>query len=163
MTRVPPDDGFAPHPASRLLQEVLVLNDALEHAICRHLDINATDFQALRHLIRLLSLTPSELAAHLRISTAATTAVIDRMTKRGHVLRTPHPSDRRSFLLSPSPAALAQTLAALDPLFNAAEQLTLAMSPEDERAVVRYLDGVRGAMHGQIEAMENATTGNRKG
>lgn len=163
MIRVPPDDGFAPHPASKLLQEVLVLNDALEHAICRHLDINATDFQALRHLIRLRSLTPSELAAHLRISTAATTAVIDRMTKRGHVLRAPHPSDRRSFLLSPSPEALSQMLTALDPLFNAAEQLTRAMTPADEQAVVRYLEGVRGAMQGQIEAMENTTTGNRKG
>ena len=163
MIRVSPDDGSALHPASRLLHEVLVLNDALEHAMCRHLNINETDFQALQHLIRFHSMTPGELAARLHISTAATTAVIDRMSERGHVLRAPHPTDRRSFLLSPSPTAIAQTLTALRPLFNDAERVVQALAPEEQQAVVRYLDAMLEAMNTQIDTMDTPTTKNRSG
>lgn len=39
---------------------------------------------------------PTELARYLGISTASTTALIDRLEKSDHVIRQPHPSDRRS-------------------------------------------------------------------
>ncbi|MFJ6415563.1 MarR family winged helix-turn-helix transcriptional regulator [Paeniglutamicibacter sp. NPDC091659] len=158
-----PDDSPELHTASRLLHEVLVLNDALEHSMCRHLNINETDFQALQHLIRFRSMTPGELATRLHISTAATTAVIDRMSERGHVLRAPHPTDRRSFLISPSPAAITQTLTALRPLFNDAERVVQALAPEEQQAVVRYLDAMLEAMNTQIDTMETPTTKNRSG
>lgn len=158
-----PDDNSALHTASRLLHEVLVLNDALEHSMCRHLNINETDFQALQHLIRFRSMTPGELATRLHISTAATTAVIDRMSERGHVLRAPHPTDRRSFLISPSATAITQTLTALRPLFNDAERVVQALAPEEQQAVVRYLDAMLEAMNTQIDTMDTPTTKNRSG
>jgi DNA-binding MarR family transcriptional regulator len=40
--------------------------------------------------------SPHELAEHLRISTASTTKLIDRLATAGHVERHPHPTDRRS-------------------------------------------------------------------
>ncbi|RKE64972.1 MarR family winged helix-turn-helix transcriptional regulator [Microbacterium sp. AG238] len=39
---------------------------------------------------------PTELSRYLGISTASTTALIDRLQKSGHVTRQAHPSDRRS-------------------------------------------------------------------
>jgi len=66
--------------------------------------MNMTDLAALRMLIireqRGQPVSPHDLARHLRISTASTTKLIDRLTEAGHVVRLPHPTDRRSRLIA---------------------------------------------------------------
>lgn len=66
--------------------------------------MNTTDLAALRMLIireqRGQAVSPHDLARHLRISTASTTKLIDRLTEAGHVVRLPHPTDRRSRLIA---------------------------------------------------------------
>ncbi len=108
--------------ATRLLREVLLFNDALKHSLCRQLQINATDFNALQHLTFGTPLTPSELAGKLRITSAAATALIDRLSARGQVMRTPNPSDRRSVLIHPSPEIVELVVEALRPLFSASTE-----------------------------------------
>ncbi|MBD8704804.1 MarR family transcriptional regulator [Frigoribacterium sp. CFBP9039] len=44
-------------------------------------------------------ITPTALARDLVITSGSTTAVIDRLEKAGHVVRTKHPDDRRSLHL----------------------------------------------------------------
>ena len=151
------------HPASRLLHEVLALNNTLEHAMCRHLNINETDFQALQHLTRHRSMTPGELATRLSISTAATTAVLDRMSERGHVHGSPHPSDRRSFLVSPSSEAITQALHMVAPLLADAQRIAESLTPEGQATVVHYLESMREAMRTQLAAIGTPTTKNRSG
>ena len=158
--QIKPSEG---HLASRLLHEVLALNINLQHAMCRQLNINETDFQALQHLTRHRSMTPGELATRLSISTAATTAVLDRMSERGHVQRSPHPSDRRSFLVSPSPAAIAQALHIIAPLLDDANRIAESMTPDEQTAVVRYLESMLEAMHQQLTTIGTQTTKNRSG
>ncbi|MFB8189114.1 MarR family winged helix-turn-helix transcriptional regulator [Microbacterium sp. NPDC055988] len=46
--------------------------------------------------------TPGDLAQHLGVSTAAVTAMIRRLTARGHVVVSVHPDDARSKILRPS-------------------------------------------------------------
>lgn len=147
-----------PHAASSLLHAVLMLNDVLEHVLCRHLGINETDFQALQHLMLERPLTPGELAGKLNISTAATTTLVDRMSGRGYVVRSAHPTDRRSFLLYPSPQAVSRTLNALRPLLADAELGIQKLDPEEQRAVVRYLEGILSAMRTQIDTLNPPTT-----
>lgn len=64
------------------------------------MDMNASDLSALRMLImreqRGDPVSPHDLAEHLRISTASTTKLLDRLTVSGHVERRPHPTDRRA-------------------------------------------------------------------
>lgn len=162
MTSASPTERPGTHRASKLLHAVLMLNDALENAMCRHLKINETDLQALRHLMLGDPMTPSELAARLHISTAATTAVIDRMSERGHVLRTPHPNDRRSLLIRPSPEATMQTLATLRPLFSDAERCITDMAPAAQDSVVAYLENILDAMNAQIESLYTPALKKRK-
>ena len=152
--RIPSEETSELHSASKLLHAVLMLNDGLEHSMCRHLKINETDFQALQHLILNESMTPSGLAGRLHISTAATTAVIDRMSERGHVLRRPHPSDRRSILRYPSPAAVAETIGALRPLFTDAERSINRLDPDQQQAVVTYLENILDAMQTHLETLQ---------
>ncbi len=64
------------------------------------------DRTALRHIIALSvqdePATPKGLAALLGISTASTTALIDRLVRDGLVSTQPHPVDRRKKLLIPT-------------------------------------------------------------
>jgi DNA-binding MarR family transcriptional regulator len=64
------------------------------------MEMNATDLAALRMLIvregRGEAVSPHQVADHLRISTASTTKLLDRLTASGHIERRPHPSDRRA-------------------------------------------------------------------
>lgn len=64
------------------------------------MDMNITDIAALRLLIMRAEsgaqVTPADIARHLRISTASTTKLLDRLVGSGHVLRGPHPVDRRA-------------------------------------------------------------------
>ncbi len=45
------------------------------------------------------STTPGQLSTAMRLSAPATSAMLDRLERLGHVVRHPHPSDRRSVVL----------------------------------------------------------------
>ncbi|MCJ1686719.1 MULTISPECIES: MarR family winged helix-turn-helix transcriptional regulator [Rathayibacter] len=87
--------------------------------------------------------SPKDLAAYLGISSASTTVLIDRLVKSGHVLRQPHPSDRRAIRIVATPTSHREVRETLDDMnqrmLAAAEQL----SPEEASAVVRFLQTVR--------------------
>ena len=74
--------------------------DQVAEASTRYMKLNKTDMQALRFLIVCENsdnlATPGEIAAHLRITTASTTKLLDRLESGGHILREPHPRDRRA-------------------------------------------------------------------
>ena len=101
-------DRFVPqtereHAVMELLTEIRALSDAMERmhsGMKGDMDMNATDVAALRMLImhehRGNAVSPHDLAEHLRISTASTTKLLDRLTASGHVERHPHPHDRRA-------------------------------------------------------------------
>lgn len=128
--------------AAALLHKVLLSNDALTHALCRSLHINATDFHALQHLVAGEPLTPGELAGKLLVSSAASSALIDRLSARGHVVRTPHPSDRRSVLVHASPATVELIVSTLRPIFLQPHEHLGHASPENQEAVVAFLEDV---------------------
>lgn len=71
------------------------------------MSMNASDLSALRMLIMReqqgQSVSPHDVAAHLRISSASTTKLLDRLTASGHVERRPHPHDRRARIIVLTP------------------------------------------------------------
>lgn len=77
--------------------------DELSEASTKYMKLNKTDMRALHFLIvsgnRGELATPSAIAAHLGISTASTTKLLDRLARAGHVTREPHPSDRRALVI----------------------------------------------------------------
>jgi DNA-binding MarR family transcriptional regulator len=91
-------------------------------------DLSPSLSSALASIDRHGPLTPSELAAHERVQRPTATRVLARLTELGLVERAPDPADRRSALISVSPAGrellrrlrtrknhyLAQRLAKLD-------------------------------------------------
>lgn len=86
-----------------VLKAIRAFSDAMDRmhgGMKDDMDMNSTDLAALRMLImreqRNQVVSPHDLAKHLRISTASTTKLLDRLTLSGHLERRPHPHDRRS-------------------------------------------------------------------
>ncbi|MBM6620688.1 MarR family transcriptional regulator [Micrococcaceae bacterium RIT802] len=149
----------AMHPASVLLRKILVLNDTVEYRMRVHLKTNETDFQAMQHLLQGGSMTPSDLAAELHLTTAAVTSVIDRLVQAGHVRRLPHPSDRRRIVIEPTESSVREAMAQLMPMILATDSLVRGMDDAGQHAVTTYLDGVVASMQERIDAMASATEG----
>lgn len=91
------------HAVMTVLKSVRAFGDALDRmhgGMKGDMDMNVTDLAALRMLIireqRGVPVSPHDLASHLRISTASTTKLLDRLESSGHLERRPHPRDRRA-------------------------------------------------------------------
>ncbi|MHA7243455.1 MarR family winged helix-turn-helix transcriptional regulator [Paeniglutamicibacter antarcticus] len=109
----------------------------------QYMQLNETDMRAVRFLISAKNtgsfVTPSALAKHLKISTASVTKMIDKMEKAGHVVRTAHPTDRRSLCVEVTNGA---HIAAREQVgrhhaarFGAAARLSQA----EQETVIRFL------------------------
>lgn len=90
-------------PVRSALLALRTLGDALDRMhgeLGDDMAMNLTDLRALRMMVewerRGSAVSPHDLARHLRISTASTSKMIDRLVVAGHVERRPHPTDRRA-------------------------------------------------------------------
>ena len=118
----------------------------LSEASLQYMRLNQTDMRALQFLIAAghqgQLATPGAIAAHLSISTASTTKLLDRLERGGHIVREQHPSDRRALVIS----ITAETRrAAIETVgrhharrFHAAARLT----PAEREIVTRFLRDV---------------------
>ncbi|MEE1620939.1 MarR family winged helix-turn-helix transcriptional regulator [Zafaria sp. Z1313] len=116
---------------------------AIAAASQRYMRLGETDMRAIRFLISAKNtggtVTPGALARHLGITTASITKLLDRLEAGGHVVRSPHPTDRRSQRIE----VTAEThLVAREQVgrhhavrFGAAARLT----PAERDVVIRYL------------------------
>jgi DNA-binding MarR family transcriptional regulator len=91
----------------RRLLQALRLYQAAEVAMRRRtrsaMSMGENELAALRFLIRHAArhtaVTPTDVAKYLGVSTASTTALLDRLEAAGHLTRRRHPTDRRSVLV----------------------------------------------------------------
>jgi DNA-binding MarR family transcriptional regulator len=118
--------------------------DELTGATASFVNLNRTDFRALLALSSSQGMTAGELARALRVTTGATTRVIDSLVAAGHAHREWDPEDRRRILVSVTPTAqraLERSLLALR------EDLRKALSGYSESeldAVLRFVGSLRG-------------------
>lgn len=116
----------------------------LSEASQRYMKLGRSDMRALHFLIVAQHtntvVTPSSIATHLGISSASTTKLLDRLEEAGHIVRSPHPSDRRALAITitdETREAAMQTVGRLQAKrFHAAARLTA----EERAVVVRFLD-----------------------
>ncbi|MCR2762192.1 MarR family transcriptional regulator [Microbacterium sp. zg.B48] len=103
MSQPRPAEGSNDRVVTDVLQGVRALSDAMDRmhgGMKGDMEMNSSDLAALRMLIvregRGETVSPHEVARHLRISTASTTKLLDRLARSGHIERRPHPSDGRA-------------------------------------------------------------------
>lgn len=131
---------------SAVMQALGSLRDAenrLMEAAQEYMQLNRTDMRALHFLIvcenRSIVATPGAIAAHLHVSTASTTKLLDRLERAGHITRSPHPSDRRALTIRITgrtrEAAMESVGRQQARRFAAAARL----SPEEREVVIGFL------------------------
>ncbi|MCD1144916.1 MarR family transcriptional regulator [Kocuria sp. LUK] len=108
------------------------------------------DVQALRHLMEAdragEPLTPRMLATKLGISSASTTALLDRLARSGHVARRPHPTDRRSLVIVATHEADCEIRATLGRMHERMHAAAARLSPEQAATVVAFLHEMSAAV-----------------
>lgn len=109
----------------------------------KHMRLNATDMKALRFLMASRNtdtiVTPGLLAQMLQISTASTTKMLDRLERAGHVVRSPHPTDRRALMITVTDATRAEARETVGRLHARRFQAAARLSREERDVVIRFL------------------------
>lgn len=125
------------------LGELRAVERKVSEASARYMALNDADMRALHFLMvnenKGERTTPGAIAAHLGISTASTTKLLDRLEASGHIVRKPHPTDRRALhiqVTAPTRQEAMETVGKHQARrFHAAARLT----PEERSTVIRFL------------------------
>lgn len=117
-----------------------------------YMRLGDTDMRALRYLIaaqrQRILVTPGMIAAHLRISPAATTKLTDRLEAGGHILRMPHPADRRRIAIEVTESTSASARASVGRSHARRFDAIASLSGDDRAAVLRFFDALTRASEG---------------
>lgn len=112
--------------------------------------MNETDLLAIRYVMRARqagqSIGPKDLSRVLKISTASTTALIDRLQKGGYLLRRPHPTDRRALEIIATENADREVRETLGPMHRKMLAAAEALTPEEAATVTRFLQEMTQAV-----------------
>lgn len=144
-------------------QRALAALREFEHALLEEerdlrtsLRLGANDVTVLRLVVDAEAedrgLTPRDIARTLGTSSAATTAIVDRLEAAGLLERTPHPSDRRSVVLLPTMAPESAARAALTASRRRREAMVETLSPAEREAMASALSLLADSLAGRSSA-----------
>jgi DNA-binding MarR family transcriptional regulator len=101
------------------------------------------DLAALRYLLKAhgdgLVVTPGMLAERLGMKSASVTVMLDRLTKSGHLTRSPHPSDRRSLAVVATPSSDEEVRATLGDMHRRMMGVARKLDADQAEVVRRFL------------------------
>jgi DNA-binding MarR family transcriptional regulator len=118
---------------------VMESNRFLEIFSAAH-ELHPTDMTALNLIMTAHSpMTPGTLAKALNLSASATTSVLDRLARAGHVVRDRDPDDRRRVELRVLDAATVLAGTFFQPLAREFSAAWAGLSSEDRQVVARFL------------------------
>lgn len=125
------------------LREWQVASRALADASKRYMKLNESDMRAVRMMIRSqdqgLLVTPKDIAREVGISSASTTKLVDRLVSGGHVIRVPHPKDRRTTCLEVTESTRQSAHDTIGRQHARRFSAAASISSADREAVIRFL------------------------
>jgi len=137
----------------RVLQAIRAFSDAMDRmhsGMKGDMEMNSTDLAALRMLImreqRGEEVSPHDVARHLRISTASTTKLLDRLSESGHLERQPHPRDRRSRIVVLTDTSRREFFRNFGASLSAMREVAQTYSDEELQVIARFMAEVSRAI-----------------
>jgi DNA-binding MarR family transcriptional regulator len=141
-----PPPRRASEPETAALRALQVAMDEAQLALGRRMRMNPSDLAAMAHVAgSSVPLGPTDLAGRLGMSPGATTELVDRLERAGHVVRERDVVDRRRVRLTPSDSARTEVLRRLGDLLEALDGLAGDFTDEERAAVQRYLERATAA------------------
>ena len=129
-------------PIMQRLKAISFLNLEIGKKIGETLGVNVTDMAAMELLIDARTLTPSQLASQLKVTTAAATQIVDRLERAGHVTRERKTIDRRKIFVAPVEASEVRAFALLAPMLDALSGVISDLTPAERSVIETFLDQV---------------------
>jgi len=112
--------------------------------------MGTTDLQAVRFLLKAQSedriVSGRNLADHLGMTSASVTALLDRLTKTGHVQRTPHPTNRRSNMVTATAGSDNEVRQTLGPMHGRMIDTARGLSADDAALIQHFLESMTAAV-----------------
>lgn len=115
---------------------------AFDDAVGRRLGLNPTDLRCLDWLADGPK-TAKQLSSATGLRPAATTALVDRLVRKGYVRRVPSDTDRRQVLVEMTDEGMARTWASYGPMVEEGQQLMARLSREELTSMRDVLDTIR--------------------
>jgi DNA-binding MarR family transcriptional regulator len=127
----------------RLLRQLTVETDRFAEVFGEAHGMHRTDLNALVVIMDSARqdepMSPTSLARALHLSASATTAVLDRLEAAGHVVRAPHPSDRRRVGLTMADTAIELGGQFFRPLADELKAAWADLSEAERETIARFL------------------------
>jgi DNA-binding MarR family transcriptional regulator len=124
----------------RALRRFGLEDDRFDAIVARRFGAAPAEFKAMDHILATGGLTPGQLGDRLALSSGAVTALVDRLERLGWVKRVPHPTDRRSVIVSKASPDLSAGEAIYESFAEALAREARKMSAEERAACVRFLE-----------------------
>lgn len=124
----------------------------------RFMQLGESDMKALRLAIVMSDqqrlVTAKDIAEHLSISSAATTKLLDRLEAAGHIIRAPHPTDRRSITISVNPDTRTSAELTVGREHARRFRVAAALAPQEREVVIRFLEALADTSEDDWEQRE---------
>lgn len=122
--------------------------------------VHRSDLRALSFLMQReqegVETTPSDLAKHLGISSPSATALVDRLTKQGHVARKRSTTDRRSVHVVATESAMAEGREIFMPIARESAQALAEFTDEELAIAERVLHAATSALIATLEPSDSS-------
>ncbi|WP_334121039.1 MarR family winged helix-turn-helix transcriptional regulator [Glutamicibacter sp.] len=122
----------------------------------RFMNLNETDMRAIRKVISSTyagkAVTAGELARYLRISSASVTKMLDRLEAGKHVIRKPHPTDRRSQCVEVTEETHQAAREQIGRHHAQRFEVLRSFSQSEREIIIRFLSGTSQAMEASLDS-----------
>jgi DNA-binding MarR family transcriptional regulator len=129
-------------------------DDAMRRRTRESMKMGENDLRTLRFLLKAQKegrmVTSREVSDHLGMTSASVTAMLDRLTRSGHVVRRPHPTDRRSITIIATPGSDDEVRHTLGAMHARMMDVARGLSEREAATVVGFL----GEMTTAVEAID---------
>lgn len=138
---------------TRLMKSMAKMREAeetLSKASQMFMQLSQTEMRAVHYLIVAANqkeiVTPGSIAHHLGITSASTTKLLDRLERGDHIVRHPHPTDRRSLSISVTDETHTAARETVGRKHANRFIVAASLTPADRDVVIRFLDEVADRM-----------------
>ncbi|MBX3079360.1 MAG: MarR family transcriptional regulator [Cryobacterium sp.] len=143
------------------MAKVREAEEALSKASQKFMQLSQIEMKAIHFLIVAANqntvVTPGALAQHLEITSASTTKLLDRLERAEHIVRRPHPTDRRSLAISVTEETHVVARDTVGRMHATRFTVAASLTPAEREIVIGFLEAIADRMTIRSEPWAQAT------